>query len=81
MSNLYRFIRGVSPQDLRRHLFQNGIPLPANLNWDVSREDFSGRPSMKRSSRASCAPSSAVAALLCSRTTCEHGSDASPQSR
>jgi hypothetical protein len=41
MSNLYRFIRSVSPQDLRRHLFQNGIPQPANLNWDVSSEDFS----------------------------------------
>jgi hypothetical protein len=41
MSNLYRFVRSVSPQDLRRHLSQNGIQLPANLNWDVSTEDFS----------------------------------------
>jgi cytochrome c peroxidase len=41
MSNLYRFVRSVSPQDLRRHLCQNGIPLPANLNWDVTTEDFS----------------------------------------
>jgi hypothetical protein len=41
MSNLYRFVRSVSPQDLRSHLSQNGILLPANLNWDASAEDFS----------------------------------------
>jgi hypothetical protein len=41
MSNLYRFVRSVSPQDLRSHLSQNGIPIPANLNWDASAEDFS----------------------------------------
>jgi hypothetical protein len=41
MSNLYRFVRSVSPQDLRHHLTQNGILLPANLNWDASAEDFS----------------------------------------
>jgi hypothetical protein len=41
MSNLCRFIRSISRQDLRHHLSQNGILLPTNLNWDVSTEDFS----------------------------------------
>jgi hypothetical protein len=41
MSNLQRFIRSVSPKDLRRHLSQSGIPIPANLNENVPPEDFS----------------------------------------
>jgi hypothetical protein len=41
MSNLYRFVRSVSPQDLRSHLSQSEIPVPANLNWDAATEEFS----------------------------------------
>ena len=41
MSNLYRFVRSVSPQDLRTHLSQSDIPVPANLNWDAPAEEFS----------------------------------------
>jgi hypothetical protein len=41
MSNLYRFVRSVSPQDLRSHLSQSDIPVPAILNWDAPAEEFS----------------------------------------
>jgi len=41
MSKLYRFVRSVSPQDLRSHLSQSDITVPANLNWDASAEEFS----------------------------------------
>jgi hypothetical protein len=41
MANLHRFIRSVSPHDLRNHLAQSGIPLTANLNWDAAPEEFS----------------------------------------
>src|ERR1700726_26219 len=41
MPNLYRFVRSVSPQDLRSHLSQSDIPVPANLNWDAPAEEFS----------------------------------------
>jgi hypothetical protein len=41
MSNLYRFVRSVSPKDLRSHLSQSDIPVPANLNWDAPAEKFS----------------------------------------
>jgi hypothetical protein len=41
MSNLYRFVRSVSPKDLRSHLSQSDIPVPANLNWDAPAEEFS----------------------------------------
>jgi hypothetical protein len=41
MSNLNRFVRSVSPQDLVTHLTQLGIPLPANLNGSGPAEDFS----------------------------------------
>jgi hypothetical protein len=41
MSKLYRFVRSVSPQDLRRHLSQSDITVPANLNWDAPAEEFS----------------------------------------
>jgi hypothetical protein len=41
MANLHRFIRSVSPHDLRNHLARSGIPLPANLNWDAAAEEFS----------------------------------------
>jgi hypothetical protein len=41
MSNLYRFVRSVSPKDLRNHLSQSDIPVPANLNWDAPAEEFS----------------------------------------
>jgi hypothetical protein len=40
MANLHRFIRSVSPYDLRNHLAQSGIPLPENLNWDAAGEEF-----------------------------------------
>ena len=43
MSNLHRFIRNVSPKDLRSHLSQNEITVPANLNWDAPAEEFSKR--------------------------------------
>jgi hypothetical protein len=41
MSKLYRFVRSVSPQDLRSHLSQSDITVPANLNWDAPAEEFS----------------------------------------
>ena len=41
MANLHHFLRSVSPNDLRQHLEQSGIPVPANLNWDASAEEFS----------------------------------------
>ena len=41
MSKLYRFVRSVSPQDLRSHLSQSDITIPANLNWDAPAEEFS----------------------------------------
>jgi hypothetical protein len=41
MSKLYRFVRSVSPKDLRSHLSQSDIPVPANLNWDAPAEEFS----------------------------------------
>ncbi len=41
MFNLYRFVRSVSPQDLRSHLSQSDIHVPANLNWDAPAEEFS----------------------------------------
>jgi hypothetical protein len=41
MSNFNRFVRSVSPQDLRSHLSQSDIPVPANLNWDAPAEEFS----------------------------------------
>jgi len=41
MSNLNRFVRSVSPYDLRNHLAQNGIPLPPSFNWDAPADDFS----------------------------------------
>lgn len=41
MSNLHRFVRSVSPQDLRNHLSQIDIPVPANLDWDAPAEKFS----------------------------------------
>ena len=41
MSNLYRFVRSVSPKDLRSHLSQSDITVPANLNWDAPAEEFS----------------------------------------
>jgi hypothetical protein len=41
MSNIYRFVRSVSPNDLRTHLLQSDIPVPANLNWDAPEAEFS----------------------------------------
>lgn len=41
MSNLYRFVRSASPQDLRSHLSQRDVPVPANLNWGAPAEEFS----------------------------------------
>src|SRR5689334_3427403 len=40
MLNLPRFVRSVSPADLRRHLDQSEIPIPTSINWDASGERF-----------------------------------------
>jgi hypothetical protein len=40
MVNLRRFLRSIAPEDMRRHLEQNGIPEPANLDWAAVPEDF-----------------------------------------
>lgn len=40
MANLPRFIRSISPHDLRDHMAQSGIPLPTDLNWDASADEF-----------------------------------------
>src|SRR5215208_4000053 len=43
ISHLHRFVRSVSPNDLRNHLSQSDIPMPANLNWGAPAEEFSHR--------------------------------------
>jgi len=40
MAKLHQFVRSVSVGDLRHHLEQNGISLPANLNWEAPEEEF-----------------------------------------
>jgi hypothetical protein len=41
MSKLNRFIRSVSPPDMKTHLWQSDIRLPDGFNWDAPIEELS----------------------------------------
>lgn len=40
MANIHRFLRSISPEDMRLHFEQSGIPEPANMNWGAAPEEF-----------------------------------------